>query len=792
MFTWSVAPAGAAQLRWLRRLSLSRAAVLVGALTALAGGLAASRLAGTVLFPSGDEPHYLVMAQSLWRDGDLKIENNYARGDYREYFSHASLKPDYLTRGVDREIYSIHPVGLPVLMAPVYAVGGYWAVVSALIGFAAVSAALMWRFTAGLTGGPGAATFAWSAIALTTPFLFNTFTVYPEIVAALAVVIAFTLLSSPNVTRAGLARWIAVGCSAAALPWLSTKYAPMSAALVLIALLRIRPLRSAASAAAVLVPYVISLFGWFTFFYIFWGTPLPMAPYGGLVQTHPANLLFGAPGLLFDQEYGLLAYAPVYILALTGLLAMWSAGGEVRRHALEITVTFGALLVTVGAFRIWWGGTAAPGRPLASGLLLLMLPIAVAAGRAPAASTSRAAHHVLLWVSIGVAGTLAAAQQGLLINNARDGTSALLEYWSPYWDAWAAAPTFIRGEPAAAWMHALVWVAAALAAGAALARWRTTTAGGASLAALTVLAASLTLMSIVVPALPHDPPMPAAQVGARWHVVALDRFDRAKRPWAIRYDSLRLEDADAVLPFAFVGATAGLHTDPQPVRVLHNGRFSLPAGRYRVDIGWAGAAPAPQKLGLQVGRIGPPWREWTVQPHAGSRWSDEFELPVDMSFVGLRGSSDLERGTQWFTISPLTVADEHARPKTPPVLGLRQYGNVLVLAHDEAAEPEPDGFWTVGRQDTPVTFVREREDAPVTLHVRNGPEPNRVRFATTGWSRRIDLAAGATADVALPLTKRVLTVDIHAENGFDPRRYDASSTDMRLLGVWVEVYNAPR
>ena len=38
---------------------------------------AAARLTGTVLYPAGDEPHYLVIAQSLWRDGDLKIENNH-------------------------------------------------------------------------------------------------------------------------------------------------------------------------------------------------------------------------------------------------------------------------------------------------------------------------------------------------------------------------------------------------------------------------------------------------------------------------------------------------------------------------------------------------------------------------------------------------------------------------------------------------------------------------------------------------------------------------------------------
>ena len=36
--------------------------------------------------PGGDEPHYLVITQSLLYDGDLKIENNHQRGDYRAYY----------------------------------------------------------------------------------------------------------------------------------------------------------------------------------------------------------------------------------------------------------------------------------------------------------------------------------------------------------------------------------------------------------------------------------------------------------------------------------------------------------------------------------------------------------------------------------------------------------------------------------------------------------------------------------------------------------------------------------
>ena len=77
-------------------------------------------------------------------------------------------------------------------MAPIYGLGGYWGVVIALILCGACAAALMWRWVVARTNAAGAATFGWAAIALTAPFLYNTFTVYPEIVAALAVVVAFT------------------------------------------------------------------------------------------------------------------------------------------------------------------------------------------------------------------------------------------------------------------------------------------------------------------------------------------------------------------------------------------------------------------------------------------------------------------------------------------------------------------------------------------------------------------------------------------------------------------------
>ncbi|MEW5982849.1 MAG: hypothetical protein AB1806_10825 [Acidobacteriota bacterium] len=797
----------------------ARSVAAVWIVSAIVSGSAAVVLTSTVLFPGGDEPHYLILAQSIWRDGDLRIENDYARRD-QTVLGPEPLEPHSLARGIDGQMYSVHPIGLPLLIAPVMGLVGYPGVVALLVAMAAAASAAAWLWVRQLTGSVSAATFGWGATALSLPFVCGSGLVYPEIPAALLVVLALAvglragaaLTDHPDRETDGPARWrmVALGVAVAGLPWLSSKYAPMSAAIMAIGIwracsaTRLPAAQRVMTAACVLLPYGMSLAGWFAFFHLTWGSPWPSAAYGGAAQTQMAlsNLVRGLPGTFFDQEYGLLSYAPALAIGAIGLLSMWRAGGRARQTAVELSLVLAALLVTVASHAMWWGGSSVPGRFMLAGLLVLAAPVAWEFRRAAPLVDRRAVYRLLLLV--GLAATLVAVgvSDGSILANRRDGVSRLLGWLSPDWHLWAFAPDFIMQGPRLGLLQVGIGLAAILVAfwvfQVAMGRTRGVAVsrvgrGAAFLRAnLSALSASL-VVTVISPPVLGSALKPDVRPEARGRVAILDSFDPDARRVCLRYDPLSGVTAHEIPGMFVLSARPGSRRAPQPTLVLFNARLALPSGRYRVELQASDSRRLSGQLNLQGGRqSGSALDSWPVEAAPGETWGGSFDLPVDLSFVGFLASPDLSPAIAELRVRPERVVPMLSRTAAYEVIASAVLGNRFVfLFHDGAAYPEGSGFWVRGGAETQVSVVSRTGHVTqaVRLRIRNGEVRNTIRIATPDERTEMHLEPRGVREVTLTPTPLdgTLRMIIGAEGGFVPADWEPGNPDRRVLAAWVEV-----
>jgi len=315
---------------------------------------------------SGDEPHYLVMAQSLWRDHDLDLRDEYDH-EWAE-FSPGPLQPHWGAPRADGRPYPAHSPGLPLLLAPAYAALGRKGCVLLLALMAAGAALACQRLALRATGDEGVATAVWVAVA-GPPLFFYSFHLYTETPSALALAASLLLLlGSPGPAGAALS-----ALCAAALPWLHLKMIPAAAALGLLALVRLRGWRL----VAFLVPAATAAAGFLLYYHSVFGRASPLALYGGVPADARALSWRSLPGLLLDRSFGLLPIAPVFLLALAGLPLL-------RRRATWPQLAIGlCVLAPVVSWRMWWGGQCPPARMLVPLLPLLAVALALRLASSP-------------------------------------------------------------------------------------------------------------------------------------------------------------------------------------------------------------------------------------------------------------------------------------------------------------------------------------------------------------------------------------------------------------------------
>jgi len=400
--------------------------------------------------PQGDEPHYLMVADSLLRDHDASLADDYAAGRYRAFFD-GTLEPHYRVRGRHGEIYSLHAIGLSILVLPAYAAGGYPAVSFFMALLAALLAREIRELVRGWSGSDGLAEGVGWLVALCPPLVHYAGLVFTEVPAALAVAVALRRGREPGaVSRgAGLA-WTA---AVAALPWLNVRYAALAAILVVLALAS-RPTRRAAIVlVSALSLSAVALALWHFHLYGFFD---PRRVYGRRPELSLSLVPEGLQGLLLDQEFGLLAYAPVFALVLPGAVALLRGS---RRLAVAVLALIVLAAAIAGAWPMWRGGFNPPARFLVPVLPALALCVAARLRQTIGAGA-------LLLVGWSLWTGLAGAWDPRLVHRDREGTAPFFRERSGAEEWTRLLPAYVLPEEEADRHRlAVVWAAAlALAA----------------------------------------------------------------------------------------------------------------------------------------------------------------------------------------------------------------------------------------------------------------------------------------------------------------------------------------
>ena len=408
---------------------------------------------------TADEPQYLTTAISIGEDFDPDISDELEERRFEPYHE-IDLNPQTIDLDGSGRRVSPHDPLLPALLAMPMRLGGWVAAKAALAALAgAAAAATLWLAVRRFEAPVGLASLLVAGFFAAPPLTAYATQVYPEIPAALLVVLGLAAATGP-LERRGRALLL---LSVIALPWLSVKYAPVAA--VLVAALAARTWRRgghqvaldlailAVAGAAYLVFHRGVYGGWTAYAsgdHFVDGELLVLGS-----DPDYAGRSWRLVGLLVDRGFGLAAWTPAYLLAVPALAALARRrppGWSVLAAAFAVTYAV-ATWVALTMHGWWW-----PGRQLVVVLPVVVVAVAVLAGR----------HAAPLWLAL-VGCAVGIFNWLWLVVEASTGRRTLVTDFeptaNPVYRAWRVLLPDLRDFEAASVALTLVWALGLAATG---------------------------------------------------------------------------------------------------------------------------------------------------------------------------------------------------------------------------------------------------------------------------------------------------------------------------------------
>lgn len=364
-------------ISYLQRFSLSHAKPAVVWLVAFSVFVLASVLVTVQgVHLSGDEPHYVVISQSIVDDGDFDLKNNFDDKTYRDF---APVDLRFHGGEYDGKALSFHLPGVSFLLVPFYAL-------FKLLGLGSVMVpALFFRIAASVINaffalclfyilkmkfpGKDVSRF-WFLMITLYPLLFHSIHLYPELPGATLMMAGyiFAFREKKNYLLSGL--------FLSFVPWFHVKYIPALGILALAILYNMWKEYGKGKNKGYFISLLqLAVFPALLFLLLIVYSKMLYGSYSP-TDIFPKESYWSTPWLLrlkvffsyfIDQRDGLLLYAPLFFLFILGFRGKW------KDKYLFLGIA--SIYVFFHAFTTVRGAYAPAGRPLmfVSWVLILLL-----------------------------------------------------------------------------------------------------------------------------------------------------------------------------------------------------------------------------------------------------------------------------------------------------------------------------------------------------------------------------------------------------------------------------------
>ena len=320
--------------------------------------------------PRGDEPHYLIISQTLLKYHSLDVMQDYKNGDYRLFYP-IVIAP-HVSRNASGQLLPLHSIGGPILWLIPFALFGR---LGAVLFISLVSVLIIlniYKFLLTMGIRQSYAFLVSLAFAIASPLYIYSHLLFIEPIGALLCIYVFRKAFQENLTISDL---VISSVCLGILPWVHIRFALLEMILFFALLYKIyeqNKLKNFKYYIYYLLPVTILFVLLEVYSYKVWGTLNPAINEindAGKPDKPFAVLPFsGILGVFFDQEYGLLVNFPLFIFLFVGVVLTLKKK-FLAYNLLILTLSIPYILIFT-SFRSWSGGWCPPAR-----FILVLLPL---------------------------------------------------------------------------------------------------------------------------------------------------------------------------------------------------------------------------------------------------------------------------------------------------------------------------------------------------------------------------------------------------------------------------------